>query len=172
MPTFNNQDNQAFILHPPGDYVFRVTGIESGIQSGTGVTQGSPYWELKLAIEDKGGVVFERLIDHPSCNWKIDTFLKCTGAAPKPGESFEFDEDAAAASGCLYINPIGLRGHCHLVVDDWSPKGSTEKKKRNRVGTFHTDKPKLPRAEAPASSQDPAPASAPAITTTEDDCPF
>lgn len=170
MPTFTNQENQAFVLHPPGDYVFQVTGIETGIQGGTGTTAGSPYWELKLAIEGNGGVVFERLIDHPSCNWKIDTFLKCTGAAPKPGASFEFDEDAAAASGCLYINPIGLRGHCHLIVDEFQKAGSTEKRKKNKVGTFHTDKPKLPRAESPTPA--PAPAAAPATTAETDDIPF
>lgn len=160
MPTFTNQDNQAFILHPPGDYIFRVVGMESGIQTGSGKTAGSPYWELKLSIEGKGGVVFERLIDHPSCGWKIDTFLKSTGAAPPPGTPFEFEADTAESAGCLWINPIGLRGHAHLIVDEYQKTGSTEKMKRNKVGAFLTDKPKLPRHVEPKSEPEPAAASA------------
>lgn len=177
MPVFQNQDNQAQILHPPGDYKFRVVGMESGIQTGTGKTVGSPYWELKLAIEEKGGVVFERLIDHPSSNWKIDTFLKCTAAAPPTGTPFEFEQQAAEAAGVLWVNPVGLRGWAHLVVDEYTPNGSTEKRKRNKVGTFYTDKPKLPRAEIPATEQAPPPASvaaAPAAAgeLTDDEIPF
>jgi hypothetical protein len=164
MPTFTNQENQSFIVHPAGDYVFRVTGMESGIQSGQGKTCGSPYWELKLALE-KGGVVFERLIDHPTCSWKIDTFLKCTGAAPAPNTPFEFEESAAESAGCQWINPVGLRGWCHLIVDDYQKAGSTTPIKRNKVQTFFTDKPKLQRIEEPK----PEPVTAPVA---EDDIPF
>jgi len=160
MPKFTNQDNQAFIVHPPGDYVFRVVGMESGIQTGSGKTAGSPYWELKLAIEDNGGCVFERLIDHPSCGWKIDTFLKSTNAAPPTGTAFEFEADTAESAGCLWIDPIGLRGHCHLIVEEYTKTGTTEKRTRNKVAAFLTDKPKLPRHVEPKS--EPEPAAAPA----------
>jgi hypothetical protein len=170
MPKFTNQENQAFIVHPPGDYVFRVVAMESGIQTGNGKTAGSPYWELKLAIEQKGGVIFERLIDHPSCSWKIDTFLKCTGAAPEVDAPFEFEVDAAQAAGCVWINPVGLRGHCHLIVDEYTPTGKTEKQRRNKVATFHTDKPKLSRLETP-KAQEPATAQG-ADVANDGECPF
>ena len=152
MPTFKNQENQTHVLHPEGDYHFTVTGLETGIQSGSGKTVGSPFWELKLAI-DKGGVVYEKLIDHPTCDWKIDTFLKCTNAAPPVGVAFEFDADAAASAGIHWIDPIGLRGTCRLIVEEYTKQGTTEKRKINRVGTFYTDKPKLPRAPKPETQQ-------------------
>lgn len=145
MPTFKGQENQAFVLLPPGDYQFEVVEMESGIQTGNGKTAGSPFWELKLRITDKGAVVFERLIDHPTCDWKIDTFLKSTNAAPEKGQAFEFVETAAHDAGCQWIDPIGLRGWCHLIVDEYTKQGAKEATKRNKVGAFLTDKPKLPR---------------------------
>ena len=158
MPKFNNQDNKAFVLLPAGDYVFRVTALETGLQTGTGKTAGSPFWELTLEIEDKGAKVFERLIDHETCNWKIDTFLKSTGAAPPVGTAFEFSQEAAESSGCLWIDPIGLRGWCHLIVDSYQKTGAKETTKRNKVGTFLTDRPKLPRIAAaePETPAEPA----------------
>lgn len=167
MPRFKNQENQAFVLLPPGDYTFEVVEMEAGIQSGTGKTAGSPFWEVKLKI-DKGGTVFERLIDHPTCDWKIDTFLKSTNSAPPNGEAFEFVETAARDAGCLWINPIGLRGWCHLIVDEYTPKGATTPQKKNKVGAFLTDRAKIARAPQPepaSAAEEPATAS----TTTAPD---
>lgn len=158
MPTYKAQENQAFILLPPGDYQFEVVEMESGIQTGTGKTAGSPFWEMKLKI-DNGGVVFERLIDHPTCDWKLDTFLTSTGAAPPKGKAFEFVETAAHDAGCLWIDPIGLRGWCHLIVDEYTPKGATTPQKKNKVGAFLTDRAKLPRApraEPASAAEEPA----------------
>jgi hypothetical protein len=171
MPVFRNQDNQSFVLLPPGDYVFRVVGMESGIQTGTGKTAGSPFWEFKLMIEGKGANVYERLIDHESTGWKIDTFLKCTGQTPPVNAPFEFEEQAAEAAGVHWINPIGLRGHCALIVEEFTKTGQTEKKKKNRVSVFYTDKPKLPRHEA-APALAPAPAAVPKVTPSDDGLPF
>lgn len=160
MPKFNDSENRAFVLLKPGDYVYRVLSMEHGLQTGTGKTAGSPYWELKLQIEgDAGGLVFERLIDHEVCAFKIDTFLKSAGAAPPLGTAFEFVEEAAEAAGCLHIDPIGLRGWCHITQEDFTKRGETKPMKKNKVGTFLTDRPKLPRAERPPEE---APASAPA----------
>lgn len=159
MPTFKNQDNITNTLVPPGDYIFRVVGMEAGLQT-QGKTQGSPFWEFKLLLEGKGAVVYEKLIDHPDCSWKIDTFLKSTNAAPPLNAAFEFVETTAEAAGCLWIDPIGLRGWAHVVEDTYTPKGKTEARKVNRIGTFLTDRPKLARhvepQEAPASAPTPA----------------
>ena len=175
MPTYKGKENQAFVLLPVGDYQFEVTGMESGLQTGSGKTAGSPYWEMKLSIIGKGATVFERLIDHPVCDFKIDTFLRSTGAAPPLGQAFEFMETAAAESGCAWIDPIGLRGWCHLIVDDYTPAGEKVPRKKNKVGAFLTDRPKI--ARAPKPEPEPAPAAAPeaapgATAETEDDMPF
>lgn len=159
MPTFKGQENKTFTLLPAGDYMFEATGIEAGLQTGTGKTAGSPYWELKLAILDKDGnqigTVFERLIDHPSCDFKIDTFLRSTNAAPPLGQAFEFMRNVAETSGVHWIDPIGLRGWTHLIVDEYEPKAGG-KQKRNKVGSFLTNKPKVARAPKPETADEPA----------------
>jgi hypothetical protein len=170
MPVFQNQDNKTFVVLPPGDYTFEVVGMESGIQTGTGKTAGSPFWELKLSIEKRdGAMVFERLIDHPTCNFKIDTFLKCTGAAPAHGVAFDFQQDAAESAGILWIDPVGLRGWCHLIEDEFTPKGATKPIKKNKVGSFLTDRPKLARVQKAEPVATPAPA---ADELPEDEIPF
>lgn len=169
MPVFKNQENQSFELLPEGDYVFTVIEMESGIQTGNGKTAGSPFWELKLKIEGKNAHVWERLIDHESCSFKIDTFLKSTGAAPQAGVAFEFDAAAAESAGVLHIDPVGLRGWCKLNVDTYTPPGKPPIK-RNKVQVFYTDKPKLDRAAKPETVA--VPAAAPAIETSDDDIPF
>lgn len=175
MPRFNNQDNQAFTLLPSGDYVFEVKAMECGIQSGSGKTSGSPFWEFKLSLTKPGndelrGSVYEKLIDHPSTGWKIDTFVKSSGVAPAVGAAFEFDEQAATDSGCVWIDPIGLRGWCHVNVEEYTKQGETEKRRKNKVASFLTDKPKLPRIEReqPVSAP-PPPAAAPSHIARDDD---
>jgi hypothetical protein len=166
MPVFTNQENKAFVLRKAGDYPFQVVGMESGLQTGTGKTAGCPYWEMKLKIDDaEGGTVFKRLIDHPSCNWMIDTFLKSAGVEVTEGTAFEFVEDTAESSGCLWIDPIGLRGWFHLGVEEYDSKKSGQKEKRNSVLSFLTDRPKRPRVGQSA------PASAPSVDSGDDDFP-
>lgn len=171
MPVFKDQDNKDFVLLPPGDYVFRVESMECGISTGS-KTAGSPFWEFELAIEDpRGGVVFERLTDHSLCSWKIDTFLKSTNAAPPKGTAFDFSQEAAESAGCVWVDPIGLRGHCQLTVEEYKKVFSTEKYKNNKVAVFLTNKPKLPRAERPKQEEPPI-ASAPTSEPETDDLPF
>lgn len=179
MPKFNNSDNQQFTLLPPGDYVFEVMEMESGIQAGGGKTTGSMFWEFRLRLTKPGneelrGSVWEKLIDHPSTGWKIDTFLKSAGAAPAVGAAFEFVEQAAIDSGCTWIDPIGLRGWCHVNVEEYTKSGETEKRRKNKVAAFLTDKPKLPRIEReqPVSVPPPPPAAPSHIARDEDGLPF
>jgi hypothetical protein len=143
MPQFNDSENKTFELLPPGDYVFQVTEFEIGISNG-GKTSGSDKYDMKLAI-DKGDGVFvevrENMIDHPSCAWKIDTFLKSAGVDIKKGDAFEFRQDVAQDKDVLFVDPIGLRGWCHIKNEAGT---NDPTKKFNKVSTFYTTKEKLP----------------------------
>lgn len=157
MPVFKDQENKTLKLLPPGDYVFRVKTFDSGLQK-AGKTTGSPFWKLHLEIEGHESTVFERIIDHPSCDHKIDTFLKCSGVTVPKGTAFEFDPNAAEACGAIHIDIIGLRGWCSILVDEYQPEGKTEKRKSNKVACFYTNKPKLPRhVETPTTTPEPDP---------------
>ena len=138
MPTFNDSGNRPPHL-PDGDYVFCVVGFEIGLSTG-GKTNGSEKYEVDLEIEPHGNNVTEFLIDHPSCAWKIDTFLKSAGVKLKKGEQFDFREDIASAKGIRWINPDGLRGWCAL---NSQPGQKDTKKLFNRVAVFYTEKEKL-----------------------------
>lgn len=148
MPTFHDSENIVPMV-PEGDYVFRVVEFTQGISKG-GKTAGCARYELKCAIElpdgKPGPNFYENLIDHASTAWKIDTFLKSAGIALPKGESFEFAFDDAADRGVRHVEPVGLRGWCNLAVEEY-PVGSG--KKRNRVATFYTNKPKLAPVIAP-----------------------
>ena len=145
MPTFNDSDNKL-MFQPAGDYIFTVIGHESKISAG-GKTAGAPTDNLKLELTAKDGTkstMYETLIDHPSTGWKYDTFLKSAGVKLQKGQSFELTADPNAVNG---INPLGLRGHCHVTVDEWQGK------KKNKVDVFYTDREKLPRAVIQDESQ-------------------
>ena len=138
--TFKDSENLAFQLIKPGGYVAEVKGVEFGLQSG-GKTNGSDNMELKLAIEGTDSTIRETLIFHPSCEWKIDTFVKAFnllldgGRAPAKGESIEFTERML----------VGLRGH---VVVANEPGKKDPSKKFNCIAVFVTNKPKLAKASA------------------------
>lgn len=148
--TFTDQDNQVFELLPAGDYPFEIVGVDFGIQSG-GKTNGSDYMELKVMLykdasfQQKLAQVRERCIFHSSTAWKVDCFVKSAnllvnGKPPAKGQDIEFDADSV----------VGLRGWCHVKVEDYKSKEG-EAKKANRIGTWITNKAKLPRAvSAPA----------------------
>ena len=156
MPKFNDSENQAPI-QPDGDYIFRVIEFSSGISAGS-KTRGSDDYKLTLELEPSGAKVNERLIDHPSCDWKIDTFLKSAGVQIAKGAAFEFQENRAIASGVPFINPIGLRGWCRIHTETYAKKGEPAEDKgkwtgkSNKVAIFYTDKPKLPRIDPPVEA--------------------
>ena len=144
MPVFNDSNNIPELL-PAGDYVFCVVGFTAGFSTGP-KTQGADKYELELELEPSGKTITENLIDHASCAWKIDTFLKSSGAKLAKGEPFEFIKSKAESAGVKWINPIGLRGWCHVVVEEYNKRDGT-KGKGNKVSVFYVDKPKLePRA--------------------------
>lgn len=157
MPVFNDSENRVAVLHPEGDYVFRVSALKCGVSAG-GKTNGSETYELTLTIEPTLGTVFETLIDHPLTAWKLDVFLKSAGVQLGKGEAFEFDRERADSVGCRWVQAVGLRGWCRLGVEtvtdrDGKPKLENGKPKlRNRVATFYTDRPKLPRHSDPSAA--------------------
>jgi hypothetical protein len=118
-----------------------IEAIEKYVANGK--LQGSKMYALKLscvvADNDGGGAVhvYENLILHPTCDWKIDTFLKSGNYQIKI---------------CHGIPPvselIGLKGWCRLNKEQRFERDNRtpiEGQFRNRVGTFYTNKAKLPR---------------------------
>jgi hypothetical protein len=166
MPTFNDSDNLPTHV-PEGDYIYTVTGFEQKISAG-GKTAGATKYSLTLEIEtragERGPKCFENLIDHASTNWKIDTFLKSAGVTLSKGQGFEFNADDAAASGASFVEPVGLRGWCRLIVEEY-PLNSG--KRRNKVAVFYTNKAKVPARVAA-----PAPAAPAAGGISDEDVPF
>lgn len=141
MPTFNDSNNIPAVL-AEGDFIFCVTGYNSKISQGQ-KTRGSDVFELELEIEPSEKRIIEHLIDHPSCNWKIDCFLKSAGVKLAKGEAFEFSESKAQGAGCKYVDPIGLRGWCRVTQEIVPPRDGKKEFTVNKIGTFYTDKPKL-----------------------------
>jgi hypothetical protein len=143
MPVFQDSENVVTLV-PDGDYVFCVIGFECKLSTGP-KTRSSDQFDFELEIELAKGSskCFCTLIDHDSCAWKIDTFLKSSGAKVGKGEAFEFREDLAAEKGVKWINPLGLRGWCRLGAREYTRTGETTKRKVNEVVSFYTDKPKL-----------------------------
>lgn len=135
--TFTDQENKSFEPLPPGDYVARVTACEFGIAKGA-KTAGSDTMELELEVQgkDRTGKCYETLIFHPSCAWKIDTFIKSfnlliEGRAPAKDEEIEYTEHRV----------VGLRGWVTLNIEEYEKNG--QKRKTNRIAVFITNKEKL-----------------------------
>lgn len=143
MPTFNDSNNIPPVL-PEGDYIFCVTGFECRISQGQ-KTRGCDQYEIELEIEPSGKKVTDILTDHPSCAWKIDTFIKSAGIRMAKGMAFEFRADLAKRNNVPFVNPMGLRGWCRLIQDQLPPReGKNEKPLTvNKVAAYYTDKPKL-----------------------------
>jgi hypothetical protein len=152
MPTFNDSQNVPQLL-PDGDYIFCVADFEIGLSTG-GKTNGCEKYEVELEIEPSGKKVLEFMVDHPTCAWKIDTFLKSCGVKLTKGESFDFREDVAKEKGIRWVNPIGLRGWCCLKSE---PSSKDPKKIFNKVAIFYTEKTKLEARLANAVSEEDVP---------------
>lgn len=156
MPTyrFGDQENKSFEPLPPGDYVGKVIECEFTLSKG-GKTGGSDQMELTIECEsgDKKSKVFETLIFHPSCAWKVDTFVKSfnlliEGKAPTKDQDVDFNENMV----------VGLRGWVTLKIEEFE-KRSGGKASTNRVAVFITNKEKLSKvidipAEASATKSD------------------
>lgn len=135
---FRNEQNRTFEVLPEGDYIAEVIEAEVGISNGSR-TRGADTIELKLKEISSGATFYETLIFHPSCDWKVDTFVNCMGMAAQPGEEIDLSEE----------NIIGRRGWVRLYEDEYQGK------KKNKVRVYYTDKEKVSR-NLPAATQEPA----------------
>lgn len=144
MPKFTDAENKTYILLPEGDYKYMVTDWEIGISTGPSTAGSEKYTAKFTLIDHPGSELKETLIDHPKTAWKIDTFLKCSGIKLEKGSSYEFNRVFAEEQNVLWVNPIGLRGWCKLVQEDYVTKAKTTIK-INKIAIFYTDKEKLPQ---------------------------
>lgn len=137
---YGGQDNRQFYVDP-GDYKFEVVGFETKISAGD-KTRGSRITELKLKLEPSGSTCFAGLLFHPSCDWRLDTFCRCTGLECKIGET-----PAELKSGDERLL-VGLRGWGTFGVKE--VKGG---KKYNELLTWITNKEKLIRKPPPTAEE-------------------
>lgn len=142
MPIFQDSESPYAIV-PEGDYILCVYEFTTDISTGK-KTNGAKRYNIVFNIEGTDSKLKEQLIDHESCVWKLDTFLKSCGIRSlKKGQQWEFEKEDAEAEGVPWINPMGLRCHAAVVHDKYTSQRGNEVTK-NRVAAFHTDRPVLP----------------------------
>lgn len=141
MPVFQDSES-AYAVVPEGDYVLCVYEFTSDISTGQ-KTRGCERFNIVFNIEGTDSKVKEQLLDHDSCLWKIDTFLKSCGIRTlQKGQSFHFEKEKAEELGVPWINPMGLRCHAALVHDTYTSSRGNEVTK-NKVAAYYTDRPAL-----------------------------
>jgi len=144
-----------------GDYVFEVIGVDFGISTSRGVTNGSDLMELKLkffadATFSKPLAQWtETLYFHESCDWKICQFLVCANFKVG-GRIFQKGDDTELTTE----NVVGLRGWASVSPEmsnseEEKKKPEAERKRYNRVQVFITNKEKLaPNQPAKSAAKD------------------
>lgn len=135
----------------PGDYILRCVEFQKGLSKGA-KTGGSDKYEAEFLVEATGSKLIEFFIDHSSCVWKLELWLKACGITLKKGEGFDFDQESATANGTRYIDPIGLRAHATIGMRPSKEAGQSPK--WNEVVAWITNKEKLSRhIEAPEPTE-------------------
>lgn len=144
MPTFQDSEGlPPIVVVPEGDYTLTVWQFKTDLSSGS-KTRGCPRYNIVFNIDGHEAQCREQLIDHPSCAWKIDTFLKSCGIRKLPkGQDFEFNKEEAEERGVPWVNPMGLRCHAQLIQDTYT-NASGKEYTNNKVSIYYTDKPILP----------------------------
>lgn len=153
MPQFNDSENKL-LASKPGDYILRVLSYDKKLSKGQ-KTGGSEMFEMKLGVEQNGAVVselFDNLIDHPSCHWRWDVFLKSCGVKIAKGENFSFDRDDAAQQNIRHIEIRGLRGWGTIAMK--KPQHVGDVPKFNEVVAWITNKEKLTPIERQVEPED------------------
>ena len=156
MPVFQDSKEPVFYV-PEGDCQFCVIGFEQKYSQGA-KTAGSEQYEFKCEVEGKGSYFFDTLTVHDSCIWRLEAFLRAAGIKLAKGQAWSFVQSEAEQTGATYINPFGLRGHVHLIVDQYPPGTGA---KKNKVGSYYAPSVKYP--ELAPRVIEPAP---------DDDIPF
>lgn len=149
---------------PPGDYEFEVKEIFDFDTSKAG-NDKLPVDFTLFGPNGQKGKAEEQFVFVASAKWKIDSFLKATGNAPKPGERVNF-------------NNLGwmqrARGRCTVDIEKYTTKAGRDGEK-NIIVAFLYDKTEIVGREvvvkqaAPPSRPDPGP---PVDDIDEDDIPF
>lgn len=144
MPIYTDAE-PSFKIVLPGDYILAVSEFKFGISTGP-KTKGCELYEVLFIIEEHDSKIKERLIDHPSCSWKIDTFLKSAGIRTlAKGQAFTFDEEESETGEASWVNPMGLRCWAHLIIDESYVSPTTKKVvPKNTIDLFYTDRAALP----------------------------
>lgn len=152
MPKFNDRENSPPAV-PEGDYNFTVISYDKTISDGK-KTGGADKFDLCLELNESHGrngeltklppghFVYDSLIDHPSIDFRIDTFIKCCGVKIPKGTAFEFDTEYEGPDGDR-INPLGLRGTCSIKKDSYTKTPGATPKITNKVAVYYTDRAKL-----------------------------
>lgn len=130
--TFRNEKPKTFEILPEGDYLLEVIKADSLISQGA-KTRGSSVLELTFKSVEHGTTFEDKLIAHPSCDWKIDLFVNCFNITNQIGEEVELED-----------NCVGRRGWCKVTVREYERADKT-KGQANQIAVFYTDKEKYPR---------------------------
>jgi hypothetical protein len=137
MPTFRNTPPRNYVLHPEGDYELTVRAIKALTSTGP-ATRGSDMYEVTFAIDPEGEIV-DRLIDHPSCNWKLDALLKACGVDIQLDEEYELTQERAEINQVRHIDLRGLTCLAHLTVEEFQSNRTGKMLKTNKVHAYLFD---------------------------------
>ena len=121
-----------------GEYVVEVIEAVLGVSNGA-KTAGSRTLNLKLKEMESGATIWETLTEHPSIDFRIDTFIRCTGIKAELNKPFSLTPRIC----------VGRRGHVIVSVDNWNNKD------RNRIAVWRTDAEILDRVAAPQETPEP-----------------
>ncbi len=129
-------DSDAFVLLPEGEYPFVVTKFERGRSAGKGKLPPCNMAILTLRINNET-TVNEYLVLHTSMEWKLSSFFRAIGQK-KHGEKFRMD----------WTKVLGATGMCKVIVEDYTRDDGTTGQS-NKVDKFLDPSETAPVAAAP-----------------------
>ena len=121
------QDDEFEVL-PEGEYNFTVESMERGWFSGSDKMSACPQAILTLSISNetgRSGKVKETLNLHSKMEWKLSQFFTSIGQKKK-GEPLVPNWNLVP----------GSKGRLKLIVNEYTAKGSGEKRTNNKVDRF------------------------------------
>jgi hypothetical protein len=148
---FGDSDNKEFSRLKEGDYILEVVGFGFGVSN----QEGAPAQvDLKVSVVNPKDLsapphelrIRERLTLSEKAAWRVDTFLKSCGITLAKGVDVEFDSKLRNRPGCTFVDLRGLRGWGSIVDQ---PSRTDPKKIYSAVGTWYTNRDKVPRREYP-----------------------
>jgi hypothetical protein len=119
---YGDEDNRPDFA-PPAVYAATVGWSEDRLSS----TNGDEQIGIRLDFDDNMGNAFDNLTFSKKAGWRIDTFLKATGHAPKKDDEVELNAEKVKGWRCFV--DVGIE-------DDRKIQG----KKRNVILKYVTDK--------------------------------